>query len=231
MSTADQPRTPNGTPPKPRPRFSRATIGRFSLYLRCVQRLQTEGARTVSSSQLGEALGVSDAQVRKDLASLSNLGHRGVGYPVQELLSALQAVLGMNRSWSVIVVGVGNLARALMRYRGFHQQGFHIVGLFDTDPAKIGQLVEGLAIQPTTQLPAFLADSGAELAMLTVPSEYAQTVADQLVQAGIRGILNFAPAVLRLPAHVHLIAVDLSVQLEQLASLVHLGDVESYRST
>jgi redox-sensing transcriptional repressor len=208
------------------PLLSRASVGRFSLYLRRLERFRGEGVRTVSSGQLGEALGIPDTQVRKDLAYLGNLGHRGVGYPTEELIAALRATLGVDRSWAVVLVGVGNLARALLRYRGFPQQGFHIVALFDADPAKVGQRVEGLEIQPPERLPAVLAATGAELAILTVPSEEAQKAADGLVAAGIRGILNFAPAVLRLPATVRLVAVDLAVQLEQLAFLVHLGGAD-----
>jgi redox-sensing transcriptional repressor len=201
---------------------SRASVGRFSLYLRRLEHFQSAGVQTVSSGQLGEALGIPDTQVRKDLAYLGKLGHRGVGYPTAELITALRAALGVDRSWAVILVGVGNLARALLRYRGFPQQGFHIVALIDKDPQKIGQQVEGLEIQPLKRLPAVVARTGAELALLTVPGEEAQSAAEALVAAGIRGILNFAPAVLRLPAQVRLVNVDLAVQLEQLAFLVHL---------
>jgi redox-sensing transcriptional repressor len=201
-------------------------VGRFSLYLRRLERFRSEGVATVSSGQLGEALGIPDTQVRKDLAYLGNLGHRGVGYPTEELIAALRATLGVDRSWAVVLVGVGNLARALLRYRGFQQQGFHIVALFDADPAKVGQKVDGQEILPPERLPQVLAASGAELALLTVPAEEAQKAADALVAAGIRGVLNFAPAVLRLPAHVRLVSVDLAVQLEQLAFLVHLGSAD-----
>jgi redox-sensing transcriptional repressor len=226
MSTADssrdQPPPANG----PEPRLSRASVGRFSLYLRRLERSREEGVRTVSSGQLGEALGIPDTQVRKDLAYLGNLGHRGVGYPTEELIAALRAALGVDRSWSVVLAGVGNLARALLRYRGFQRQGFHIVALFDADPSKVGQQVEGLEVYPPERLAEVIAATGAELAILTVPSEVAQEVADRLVAAGVRGILNFAPAVLRLPPHVRLVAVDLTVQLEQLAFLVHVGTAE-----
>lgn len=223
MSKAEPPQTSSDTPPESEPRLSRASVGRFSLYLRCVERLHQEGVRTVSSSQLGEALGITDAQVRKDLAYLGNLGHRGVGYPTQELSTALRAVLGVNRTWAVVLVGVGNLARALLRYRGFEQHGFQIVALFDADVNKIGQFVENLPVYASSELANVIAATGAELAILTVPSEVAQEAADQLVHAGIKGIMNFAPVVLRLPRHVRLVSVDLAVQMEQLASLVHLG--------
>jgi redox-sensing transcriptional repressor len=166
---------------------------------------------------------VTDAQVRKDLACLGNLGQPGIGYPTAELIAAIRGALGIDRDWAVALVGVGNLARALLRYRGFAQQGFRIVALFDVDPAKVGQRLDGLTISGVDQMPAVIAATGAELGLLTVPMEAAQQVADALVAAGIRGILNFAPAVLRLPSHVSLVSVDLAVQLEQLAFLVQVS--------
>src|SRR5689334_8451424 len=134
------------------PRLSRAGVGRLSLYLRHLEALRREGVRKVSSGQLGASLGVTDAQVRKDLASLGNLGHPGIGYPTQELIAAIRRTLGIDRDWAVALVGVGNLARALLRYRGFQQQGFRIVALFDSDPNKIGQQVDGLPVHSTQQL-------------------------------------------------------------------------------
>lgn len=208
------------------PRLSRASVNRFSLYLRHLEKLQNEGLTKVSSGQLGEALGVNDAQVRKDLAYLGNLGQPGIGYNTRELIGALRHRLGIDRQWAVVVAGVGNLARALLRYRGFEQQGFRFVALFDADPQKVGQRVDGLEVRPPDELPAVVAATGAELALLTVPADAAQPVADALVAAGIRGILNFAPTVLRLPPGVGLVAVDLAVQLEQLAFLVHLSQNE-----
>ncbi len=205
------------------PRLSRATAGRLSLYLRHLEGLLHEGCLKVSSGQLGSALGLTDAQVRKDLASLGNLGHPGIGYQPADLIAAIRRTLGLDRDWAVALVGVGNLARALLRYRGFGQQGFRIVALFDTDPAKIGQHLEGLEIHPLEAMSAVIAATGAELGLLTVPSETAQAVADTLVAAGIRGVLNFAPVMLRLPAGVSLVSVDLTIQLEQLAFLVQMG--------
>jgi redox-sensing transcriptional repressor len=205
------------------PRLSRASVGRFSLYLRHLERFHREGVQTVSSGQLGIALGITDAQVRKDLAYLGNLGQPGIGYPAQELIMALRNRLGIDRQWSSVVVGVGNLARALLRYRGFEKQGFCFVALFDVDPSKIGQSVDGLEIYSLERMAEIIDKSGAELGVVAVPAEAAQNVANALVAAGIRGILNFAPTVLRLPPGVSLVAVDLAVQLEQLAFLVHLG--------
>jgi redox-sensing transcriptional repressor len=209
----------NGSDPRP----SRASVGRLSLYLRHLESLLREGTATVSSSQLGEPLGVTDAQVRKDLAYLGNLGQPGIGYPTQELIAALRRALGIDRTWTVALVGVGNLARALLRYHGFQQRGFRIVALFDADASKVGQQVDGLTIHAMDNIPAVLMATGAELGVLTVPSESAQPVADALVAAGIKGILNFAPAILRLPSRVSLVSVDLTVQLEQLAFLVQGG--------
>jgi redox-sensing transcriptional repressor len=219
MSRGDLSREANG----PEPRLSRASVGRLSLYLRCLEGSAREGSATVSSGQLGEALGVTDAQVRKDLACLGNLGQPGIGYPTEELIAAIRGALGIDRDWAVALVGVGNLARALLRYRGFAQQGFRIVALFDVDPGKVGQRLDGLTISGVDQMPAVIATTGAELGLLTVPMEAAQQVADALVAAGIRGILNFAPTVLRLPSHVSLVSVDLAVQLEQLAFLVQVS--------
>jgi redox-sensing transcriptional repressor len=207
-------------------RPSRASVGRLSLYLRRLEGLLRAGSSMVSSGQLGEHLGVTDAQVRKDLAHLGNLGHPGIGYPTQDLIAAIRRVLGINRGWTVALVGVGNLARALLRYQGFQQRGFQIVALFDADPAKVGQRVDDLVIYSTDEIQPVIAATGAELGVLTVPSESAQPVADALVAAGIRGVLNFAPVILRLPPQVSLVSVDLTVQLEQLAFLVHMGGGE-----
>jgi redox-sensing transcriptional repressor len=205
------------------PRLSRASAARLSLYLRSLESFLREGLAKVSSGQLGSGLGFSDAQVRKDLASLGNLGHPGIGYPTQELIAAIRRTLGLNREWGAALVGVGNLARALLRYRGFGQQGFRIVALFDVDPAKIGQNVEGLEIHSASRMPEVISATQAEMGILTVPLEMAQSVADALVAAGIKGILNFAPVMLRLPPRVSLVSVDLAIQLEQLAFLVQMG--------
>ena len=202
------------------PKLSRASAGRLSLYLRYLDGLLREGQAKVSSSQLGESVGVSDAQVRKDLANLGNLGQPGIGYSAAELTAAIRRALGIDREWKAVLVGVGNLARALLRYRGFQQQGFRVVALCDSDAAKIGQTVEGLTIHPLEQIAGVLQTTGAELGILTVPAEAAQTVTDRLAEAGIRGLLNFAPAVLKMPSGVSLVTVDLTVQLEQLAFLV-----------
>jgi redox-sensing transcriptional repressor len=201
-------------------------VGRLSLYLRRLEGFLREGVLKVSSSQLGEALGITDAQVRKDLAYLGHLGQPGIGYPTRNLMNAIRRVLGIDRDWAVALVGVGNLARALLRYRGFQQRGFRIVALFDADPTKVAQVVDGLTVHPLEAMAEVIGATGAELGVITVPSEAAQSVADALVSAGVRGVLNFAPAVLRMPPGVPVVSVDLTVQLEQLAFLVQLSAAE-----
>lgn len=202
---------------------SRASVGRLSLYLRRLESLLREGTTKVSSSLLGEALGVTDAQVRKDLAYLGNLGHPGIGYAAPELIAAIRRALGIDRDWPTALVGVGNLARALLRYQGFIERGFRFVALFDADPAKIAEAIEGLPVHPLEAMPAVLAETKAELGVLTVPSKAAQSVAEMLVAGGIRGVLNFTPQVLRLPAEISVVSVDLTVQLEHLAFLVQMS--------
>ena len=203
-------------------RLSRAAAHRLSLYLRTLAAWPSDGAK-VSSGRIAEACGVSDAQVRRDLAALGHLGQRGIGYDAGELATAIRATLGIDRLWRAVLVGVGNLARALLRYQGFRAQGFEIVGLFDNDPGKTGQIVEGLVVEAWDRLPVRVPELRAELAVLAVPAEAAQPVADLLVLAGVRGVLNFAPVLLRLPSRVKRVNVDLAIQLEQLAFLIQLG--------
>jgi redox-sensing transcriptional repressor len=219
MPRGDDPKPGENAPPLSS-RLSRASVVRLSLYLRRLKQLHQDGAATVSSGQLGEPLSITDTQVRKDLAALGSFGQPGIGYPTQELIAVIRRTLGIDRSWAVVLAGVGNLARALLRYRGFQEQGFHIVALLDSDPQKVGQEIDGLEVKPLSEAAEVIRSTGAELGLLTVPAEAAQEVADVLVAAGVRGLLNFAPAVLRLPPKVSLVSVDLTVQLEQLAFLV-----------
>jgi redox-sensing transcriptional repressor len=207
-------------------RLSRAAAQRLSLYLRCLSAWPAEGGK-VSSGRIASAVGVSDAQVRRDLAALGHLGQRGIGYEARDLTTAIRAALGIDRTWRAVLVGVGNLARALLRYQGFRAQGFDIVGLFDSDPAKVGQVIEGLVVEPVDRVQERVSALRAELGVVTVPGDVAQSVADVLATAGVRGILNFAPVVLRLPATVRLVTVDLTIQLEQLAFLIQHADSNS----
>ena len=215
-------------PPDADTRLSKASAHRLSLYLRCVAGPARAGG-TVSSLDLAQSVGVSAAQVRRDLASLGHLGRRGVGYDAAGLTAAIRRTLGIDRRWRGVIVGVGNLARALLGYRGFRDQGFEVVGLFDADPAKVGQVFDGLAVEPAWTIPARVPALGAELGVLTVPASAAQPVAETLIAAGVRGLLNFAPAILTLPPGVQAVSVDLAIQLEQLAFLVQDQSVDASR--
>jgi redox-sensing transcriptional repressor len=204
----------------------KAVVGRVSLYLRQLEAYQRQGCTTVSSSQLGDPLSIKNAQVRKDLAFFGQFGHPGIGYQIDELIAALRHILGIDHDWPLALVGLGNLGRALLRYRGFRSRGFHIVALFDNDESKIGLNFDGLSVEPIESLRKVIALRKVRLAILAVPADAAQRVADLLVASGIRGILNFAPVPLSVPPHVNLVAVDLSIQLENLAYKVQRTDGE-----
>jgi redox-sensing transcriptional repressor len=195
--------------------------------VRQLEAFQRQGQITVSSSQLGAALGINDAQVRKDLAVFGQFGQPGVGYRIEDLSQTLRRILGIDRVWPTAMIGLGNLGRALLRYRGFRGRGFHIVALFDNDARKLGQSHGGLSVQGLDELAATVAERQIGLAILCVPAEAAQAVADRLVACGVTGILNFAPLTLQVPPHVSVMPVDLSVQLEWLAYQVQnqRGDV------
>jgi redox-sensing transcriptional repressor len=197
----------------------KAVVSRLSLYLRELQHLVRDGHETTSSTQLGGKLGFTDAQVRKDLAYFGQFGYPGIGYRCSELIEAIKKILGTNQAWPVAIVGLGNLGRALMGYKGFQQQGFQIVAAFDVDPAKIGQSVEGIQIFDLADVAQVSKELGIRLAIIAVPGVAAQKVADALVAAGIEGILNFAPVTLN-PKQVQTIGVDLAIELEQLAFAV-----------
>lgn len=195
----------------------KAVVGRVSLYLRQLEAFQRQGDTTVSSSRLGGALSINDAQVRKDLAFFGQFGYPGIGYRIEELITTLRRILGIDRDWPLALIGLGNLGRALLKYRGFRSRGFHIVSLFDNDPNKVGQTYDGMVVQTTASLAATIQAHNISLAILSVPADSAQGVADDLVACGVLGILNFAPMPLNVPPTVSVVAVDLSVQLEHLA--------------
>jgi redox-sensing transcriptional repressor len=192
-------------------------VSRLSLYLRELQHLVREGRATVSSSQLGKVLGFTDAQVRKDLAYFGHFGHPGIGYRCHELIAEIRHILGTDRQWTVTMVGVGNMGRALLRYKGFAAQGFRIVAAFDVDPRLAGTKVEGVPIYSEDRLLDVVRQQRIQLGMITVPATAAQRVADRLIAAGIVGIVNFAPVTLSLPDGIALVGVDLTTELEQLA--------------
>ena len=195
-------------------------VRRLSLYLRQLESLERRGIRTVSSRQLGASLGFTDAQVRRDLTYFGQFGQPGIGYRVEALIQRLRQILGTDRSWDVLLVGVGNLGRALASYKGFEKKGFRLRAVFDADPAKVGRKCGPLVIRPMSELRQTVRELGIRLAILTVPADQAQAVADELAAAGIKGLLNFAPAAINVPPDMALEAVDLAVQLEQLSFAV-----------
>jgi len=198
-------------------RVSKAVVSRLSLYLRELQHVAREGRDTISSSELGQRLGCTDAQVRKDLANFGQFGQRGVGYRCRDLIEATRRILGTHEDWSVALVGVGNLGRALLGYRGFTRQGFRFVAAFDADRSKVGLQVEGIRVHSLDDLPTIARDHKIRLGVIAVPASAAQEVADRMVAAGIEGILNFAPVTISLPAAVSQVGVDVAIELEQLA--------------
>jgi redox-sensing transcriptional repressor len=195
-------------------------VRRLSLYLRQLEAFAESNLRTISSKQLGQALHITDAQVRKDLAYFGQFGQPGIGYPVDELISRLRGILGTDRTWRVLLVGAGNLGRALAAYRGFERKGFEIAAVFDNDQAKIGKPLGGgsaLIVEDMATLPQRVAAAGIRLAVITVPGTIAQDVADRLIEAGVQGILNFAPIALHVPPGIPVSNVDVAVHLEQLS--------------
>ena len=200
-------------------------VRRLSLYLRQLEAVHRKERRTISSKQLGESLGLTDAQVRKDLAYFGQFGHPGIGYRVEDLIGQVRHILGTDKTWNVVLVGAGNLGRALSAYKGFNAKGFRLVAVFDNDPAKGNRKLGPFQIQPLSELEETVRKHSVRLAVLAVPADSAQDVADQLVSAGVRGLLNFAPTSINVPRDVALNSVDLAVQLEQLSFQVNLSAV------
>ena len=198
-------------------------VRRMSLYLRQLESFRREQRKTISSKQLGESLGFTDAQIRKDLAYFGQFGHPGVGYQVDELIARVRHILGTDKTWNVLLVGVGNLGRALMAYKGFDVKGFRLAAVFDNDTSKVGQQFGGFNVQPLEELDKTIEKLGVRVAILAVPVEVAQATTDRIIAAGVRGILNFAPLSLTVPSHVAVTNVDLAVHLEQLSFQVNLS--------
>jgi redox-sensing transcriptional repressor len=201
-------------------------VRRLSLYLRQLESVQRTGRRTISSKQLGESLHLTDAQVRKDLAYFGQFGHPGIGYKVEDLILEVRKILGTDKVWNVVLVGAGNIGRAMAGYRGFDKKGFRVIAVFDNDPTKVGRKLGGFTIQPLSEIADAVQKNPIKLAIMAVPADSAQDVADQLIAAGIRGLLNFAPVSLTVPQNVALNTVDMAVQLEQLAFQVTFLDAE-----
>ncbi len=204
-------RTPRAVP--------EATVARLPLYLRALHALSEAGRTTVSSEELAEAAGLNSAKLRKDLSHLGSYGTRGVGYDVQHLVGEISRELGLARRCSVILVGVGNLGRALAGYGGFASRGLGIDALLDADRSRVGEQIAGLTVRHMDDLPEVVTQ--VSIGVIAVPADAAQQVCDVLVAAGITSILNFAPTVLSVPAHVDLRKVDLSIELQILSFHEH----------
>ena len=203
--------------PNGRRRIPEATVARLPLYYRALFDCTGKDFATISSDQLAELAGVNAAKVRKDLSYLGSYGTRGVGYDVEYLLHEISRELGLTQDWPCVIVGVGNLGAALANYRGFGARGFRIVALVDTSAEKVGQTVGDLKIESFDLLAAIVAERNVTIAIIATPAHAAQPVADQLVGAGVRSILNFAPAVISVPDDVSLRKVDLATELQILS--------------
>lgn len=191
-----------------------ATVARLPVYLRVLVDLAGEGVETVSSEELAELAGVNAAKVRKDLSHLGSYGTRGVGYDVSRLRLRMSRALGLVHTWPVVIAGFGNIGRALAKHEGFRERGFPVVAAFDVDPELVGTSVEGVPVHHPDDLAAVVAETGAAIGVIATPAAAAQQAADRLVDAGVRALLNFAPAVLTVPPQVSLRAVDLVVELQ-----------------
>jgi redox-sensing transcriptional repressor len=194
-----------------------STVRRLSLYLRSLEVFAEQGTDTISSEELAERGGTTSAQVRKDLSFFGSFGKRGLGYSVKELTDRLREILGLERDYRVTVLGAGNIGQALTRFRGFPLRGFHIVSVYDRDPAKIGSAWNGFDVRDETMLEADLAQAPVDIAIIVTPMEVAQEITDRLVGAGVKAILNFAPVQLRTPEDVVVKNVNLALELEALS--------------
>ncbi|TFH68296.1 redox-sensing transcriptional repressor Rex [Cellulomonas sp. HD19AZ1] len=194
-----------------------ATVARLPGYLRALEATAASGAVLTSSEELAHRAGVTPAQLRKDLSHLGSYGRRGVGYDVEHLREQVTVALGLSDVRRVVLVGVGNLGHALANYAGIAERGFSLVALVDADPAVVGTTVAGLVVEPADDLAGVVARAGATIAVLTTPAAVAQRVCDELVAAGVVGVLTFAPGTLRVPPHVDVRAVDVASELQILA--------------
>lgn len=206
-----------------RHKIPRPTVKRLSLYLRELESQAEREQQTISSKQLGAALGLTDAQVRKDLACFGQFGHPGIGYRIADLIGQLKKILGTDRRWNACVVGAGNIGRGIMPYGRFARKGFDMVAIFDADPNVVGTEIAGHKVRPMSDLTRLVRDREIKIGIVAVPAQSAQQVADALIDAGVLGILNFAPVRLDVHDAVSVASVDYSISLEQLAFQVSLG--------
>ena len=195
-------------------------IDRLPVYARALALLERQGREVVSSQELGEQLGVTPAQIRKDLSYFGRFGKQGRGYNVGRLLAELRQILGLTRDWAMVLVGVGRLGRAIVGYAGFAPQGYRIVALFDSDPAIVGSDVDGLTVKPVDALESALRNQNADIGIVAVPAANAQEVIDKLVAAGVKAILNYAPIAAQVPPDVHIKDIDPVLALQSMTFYV-----------
>lgn len=189
-------------------------IGRLPIYLRMLAFLEMEGKSVTSSQELADRLGLSSAQIRKDLSYFGEFGKQGTGYHIGYLQKQLRQILKIDRVWDLVIVGAGNLGRALANYEGFESHGFRLIGIFDNADKKIGTRVGNLVISSAAELPRIARDNKVQIAVLAVPAEVAQSVADELIELGVRAILNYAPITLSVPPRVKVYYLDPVVGLQ-----------------
>jgi redox-sensing transcriptional repressor len=208
--------------PTPERHIAESTVRRLSLYLRVLEAAAARGQQTISSDALADDGGTTSAQVRKDLSFFGSFGKRGRGYDVGELVSQLQEILGLGREWKVYIVGAGKIGAALVSYRGFSQRGFRVLGIYDNNPQLVGRMIDGVGVRSMAELERDATREAPDIAVITVPAEHAQHAADRVVAAGIRAIMNFAPAPVHVPPTVTVKSVNMALELEGLAyALVH----------
>ena len=191
-------------------------IGRLPIYLRALQQLADKGVQTTSSQELGEVVGISAAQIRKDISQFGEFGKQGTGYAIPFLIERLRDILNVNRVWDVAIVGMGDVGHALAHYQGFVNRGFRVAMVFDNDPKKVGQKVSGFETYSTEVMIEKIRQSKIKIAMLAIPASAAQEVADLLVKAGVKAILNYAPISLNVPDDVHVQYIDPVTHLQRM---------------
>ena len=198
-------------------RSAESTVRRLSLYLRYLEQSEVQGHGTISSAELARRGGTTPAQVRKDLSFFGSFGKRGLGYSVPELAAKIRDILGLKRSYRVVLVGAGRIGGALVQYPGFRERGFHVAAIYDKDQKKVGSRWNGLVVRDVQQLASDLKKESTDIAIVVTPAEAAQQVVDELVQSGVKAILNFAPVQLAVPPDVIVKSVNMAAELETLS--------------
>ncbi len=206
-------------------KIPRPVSKRLAIYYRLLRSLSKKGTDTISSSKIGQSLDLKPSQVRKDLSYFGGFGKRGTGYNVPDLMKVLEKILGVDRSWNIIIIGAGNIGLALANYENLVGEGFHLSAIVDSDPAKIGRKIQnGLSIENVNEIDAIIKNRNIEIAVLAVPAEIAQFLADKVVSSGIKGIINFAPLHLDLPKHVRLEDVHILMMFKSLSFKIVNGE-------